>query len=257
MDFTRNSSEEQATKINGSEENSARVSDTIHETRRTRKEPIFGEERLLVLCDGIFAIATTLLVLDIRLPSGMNNEADFNTALSLLFSNEILFYLITFYVIGSFWMLHRRVMQHVKYLDGRFISLTLLFLVFITFFPVSSSIIRQYGYRGAVLLYTLTFAGCGFSLLGIWLYASWHHRLIDPALPRDQIAALSTQIAVTPTYFSLSLLLLPFFLEHPTRIFWSWTVLPVLVYFSHLIYHKLFPSSPYRRRQTQSENPHN
>ena len=250
MDFTQNSSEEQSVETSDSEKNSSSVSDAAHETRRTRKEKIFGEERLLVLCDGIFAIATTLLVLNIRLPYGITKEEDFNKALASLFSNEILFYLITFYVIGSFWILHRRVMQYIKYLNGRLITLTLLFLVFITFFPVSSSILAQYSYQGAVLLYTLTFAGCGFSLLGVWLYASQHHRLIEHDLPRNQIAILSIQIALTPTFFSLTLLLLPFFPEHPTRIFWSWTVLPILVYFFQLISHRLVPLLLHRWRQT-------
>lgn len=199
-----------------------------------------GAERLLVLCDGIFAIATTLLVIDIKIPSNLS-EADFNNALFTTLFQQALFYLITFVVIAGFWAEHRRVMHHVKYLDSRFISLTLLFLAFVAFFPVTSTILNQYGYRGAIILYTLTFAGCGFSLLIAWLYASWHHRLIEPELSRQQIIEMSYGIAVTPVYFSLSLLLL-FTPLKPSNIFYSWLLLPfITTLFRVLRRRKLFP----------------
>ncbi len=193
---------------------------------RPAKENAPGAERLLVLCDGIFAIATTLLVIDIKIPPGLS-ETGFNYALSNTLLSQAIFYLITFVVIASFWAEHRRVMHHVKYFDNRFIALTLLFLAFIAFFPVTSTIVNEYGFPGAIILYTLTFAGCGFSLLVVWLYASWRHRLVEPDLPREQIASLSFSIAVTPVYFSLSLLLL-FTPLPPGKIFYSWLLLPFI-----------------------------
>ncbi|HEV2662279.1 MAG TPA: TMEM175 family protein, partial [Ktedonobacteraceae bacterium] len=65
------------------------------------RENVPGAERLLVLCDGIFAIATTLLVIDIKIPSHLS-EADFNKALSTTLFQQALIYLITFVVIASF-----------------------------------------------------------------------------------------------------------------------------------------------------------
>ena len=138
-------------------------------TERPARENAPGADRLIVLCDGIFAIATTLLVIDIKLPSNLNNEAAFNNALYTTLFSQAIIYLITFVVIASFLAQHRRVMHYVKHFDGRFISLTLLFLAFIAFFPVTSTILNQYSYLGAIILYTLTFAGCGFSLLIVWL----------------------------------------------------------------------------------------
>ncbi len=192
------------------------------------REKISSEDRLLVLCDGVFAIATTLLVIDIKLPPGIKSEAAFNNALADLFSNSVVLYVITFAVIASLWVQHRRTMRYVKYQDARFTWFTLLFLVFIAFFPVTSNILETYGtYRGAVIIYTLTFSGCGLSLVLLWLYASWHHRLIEPNMPRDQIVSLGIGFALTPIYFSLSLLLL-FTPLQPANIFWSWLLLPFI-----------------------------
>ncbi len=197
---------------------------------RKEEEKAPGDERLIMLCDGIFAIAITLLVIDIKIPPGLN-EGDFYNALPQLFS-QTLFYLITFIAIAGFWRLHRGLMRYIKRMDEHFISLTVLFLVFVAFFPVTSSIIGEgYIFIPSILMYTLGFAGCGFSLLLLWFYASWHHRLIDPEVTPAEIRSRSITFALAPTYFSLSLLLL-FFLypAHSSDVFWTWLLLPFLAF---------------------------
>ena len=218
-----------AERVEGSamNENQPVESKTVNKVLFSHVDKIAGEERLIVLCDGIFAIATTLLVLNIRI-TGNPDEADFNAALAKLFSNEILFYVITFFVIANFWVQHRHLMGYIKRQDDRFTWLTLLFLLFVAFFPVTSSVLGASGFRGSVILYTLTFAGCGLSLVLVWLYASWHHRLIDADVSREEIVAIAFRAALTPVYFSLSLLLL-FLPIKPTTIFYSWILLPVIV----------------------------
>ncbi len=195
-----------------------------------RGEKAASEDRLVVLCDGVFAIAMTLLALDIRLPSGLPSTGPgFNEALLNLFSNQVLFYLITFLVIAGYWMQHRRLMQLVKRIDSRFIRLTFLFLAFVTFLPVASSIVGTYGNRrGAVIVYTLTFVGCGLSSLALWLYASWRFRLIGQETALEEIITRCINLVVVPVYFSLSLLLL-FLPVQPADIFWSWLLLPLVI----------------------------
>jgi uncharacterized membrane protein len=201
--------------------------DEIPQSQKQR-EGFLDRDRLIMLCDGIFAIAITLLVLDIKLPVGHLNEAQFNDALPDLFSKAI-FYLITFVAIAGFWLEHHRLMQSVTSVNSRFTWLTFLFLAFIAFFPATSNIIEGYGYVRAVIIYTLGFAGCGFSLLFLWFYASWHHRLVNKELSQEDIIFHSTNLAFAPTYFSLSLLLLLLPIK-PADIFWSWLLLPVVVY---------------------------
>ena len=241
MDSVEKQPVEQPAQANVQKEDPPVVAKTSVKKPTVQRENVPSAERLLVLCDGIFAIATTLLVIDIKIPSHLS-EADFNNALSTTLFSQAIFYLITFVVIASFWAQHRRVMHYVKHFDSRFISLTLLFLAFVAFFPVTSTILNQYSYPGAIVLYTLTFAACGFSLLIVWLYASWHHQLIEPDLPQDQVVSLSIGIALTPIYFSLSLLLL-FTPLHPPYIFYSWLLLPFITSLFHMIR---------RRRLTQS-----
>jgi uncharacterized membrane protein len=195
-----------------------------------------AEDRLVMLCDGVFAISITLLVINIKIPDGLN-ETKFNAALNTELFSVILFYVITFAVIAGYWLLHRRIMNIIERLDNRFIRLNLVFLAFIAFFPVSSSILGQgYTYPGAVILYTLTMAGCGFSALALWLYASWHHQLINQAMTREKIISFSIRSAQVPVYFCLSLLLL-FTSIQPANIFWTWPLLPLLSFIVQRVSH--------------------
>lgn len=219
------------------EKDQGSVAEIDDEISGTRKEKSPGEDRLIALCDGIFAIATTLLVIDIRLPSGLKNDIAFNAALSDLLSNAVVFYLITFVIVASLWMQHRHMMRYIKYQNARFAWLTLLFLVFVAFFPVASGILESYTYAGAVIFYTLTFSGCGLSLVFMWLYASWHHRLIAPELPLEEILSFTVSLALTPVYFALSLLLL-FFPVNPTTVLWSWLALPAFGFAFRLVSHE-------------------
>lgn len=205
-------------------------------TDQEREQALLGEDRLLVLCDGVFAIAITLLVLNIKLPSGIPNEAKFNQALGQLL-DQVFIYVITFVVVAGYWLQHRRVVRSVERMDGRFTWLTFLFLAFVAFFPVTSSILGSYSYRGAVLLYTLAFAGCGFSLIALWLYAAWDSRLLYQPLSRHEMMSYTFGLSVTPTYFSLSLILLLTPLR-PNDVFWSWLLLPVFYRLGRWAYHR-------------------
>ena len=114
------------------------------ESLLVEKEP--GEDRIVMLCDGVFAIAITLLFIDIKIPTGLSEDS-FNGVLNGEFLSEALFYLITFVIIASYWMQHRRLMHELRRIDGRFLMLTFLFLAFVAFFPVTSGIIGE-GYSG-------------------------------------------------------------------------------------------------------------
>jgi uncharacterized membrane protein len=153
---------------------------------------VFGEDRLIFLADAVFAIAMTLLVLEITLPAGehISDEGHFNEALVTLIEQTAI-YLVTFAVLARYWMAHRSLMRLVDRLDSRAIWLTFLFLAFVAFFPVPSGILGDYDFTGAVALFTLALVGCGYSLLALWLYVSGKNRLLARAFrgPRLETAA--------------------------------------------------------------------
>jgi len=204
----------------------AEIAQTLEKDRRML---VFGEDRLLFLADAVFAIAMTLLVLEITLPAGehLTDEGHFNEALGTLIA-QTLSYLITFVVLARYWIAHRSLMRLVDRLDTPAIWLTFLFLVFVAFFPVPSGILGDYDYTSAVVFFTLSLVGCGYSLLAIWLYVSGKSRLLGARISRRAITDRSVDLAVAPTIFLLSLLLLPIGHFNPSLIFLSWLlVVPV------------------------------
>jgi len=165
------------------------------------EQPDLGLERLIFFSDAVFAIAITLLALDIRLPAGSEMFSDAQLLAALLgIWHKYLVYGISFFVIGTLVIGHHRKFRFIKRCDSRLLMLNLLMLMVIAFVPFPSSILSEYSNRTATVFYALTMAAA--SLLGaaVWQYAAHRHRLIDPHLDeklrrRQLIAPLATAVA--------------------------------------------------------------
>jgi uncharacterized membrane protein len=102
--------------------------------------------RLLALSDGIFAIAMTLLALDLRLPGlGADpSDAQLRHALGDDWRSYLAF-VISFYVAANYWGVHRRAMRAVPAVDLRLVSHTLPVLLFVAALPFPASVLATYG----------------------------------------------------------------------------------------------------------------
>ena len=191
------------------------------------------DERLNMLCDGVFAIAMTLLVLDIKLDLQGDN---INAALGA-FSDKFIIYIISFFVIAGYWNEHRQLMKMVRRMNAPFIRFTFLFLAFVTFFPITFSMLMDAGqYVQIITIYMLVMVGCGLSISLLWWYASGQHRLIDA--DHDE-AAINERIIlglITPVIACVSLLLIPLFPGHPQRILYVLILSPVVRRIIHALY---------------------
>jgi uncharacterized membrane protein len=101
--------------------------------------------RIEALTDGIFAVAMTLLVLDLRLPqvAGELSDAGLREALIGLLP-KLESYVISFLVLCIFWLGHHRLMHQVRGVDHRFLWRNLLFILFITFVPFTTSLMGEH-----------------------------------------------------------------------------------------------------------------
>ncbi|GCE15574.1 TMEM175 family protein [Tengunoibacter tsumagoiensis] len=191
-----------------------------------------GFERLTMLCDGIFAIAMTLLVLDIKLPDGVNFTQGMNGLLS-----KSLFYLLTFIIVANYWIQHRQLTIFIKRQDQTFTLLTFVFLAFVVFFPVSFNVLVSNNDNSAavVVFYTLVLAGCGLSSFFLWFYATWKHRLVDVDLGQEVIKSRLLGLLIGPLYFCLSLFLLLIPGIRSNDVFYSWLLLPMAIRAIYLI----------------------
>ena len=102
--------------------------------------------RLLALSDGVFAIAMTLLALDLRLPGlgAHPSDAQLRHALADDWRGYLAF-VISFYVVANYWGVHRRAMRAVTTVDARLISHTLPLLLFVAALPFPASVLATHG----------------------------------------------------------------------------------------------------------------
>jgi uncharacterized membrane protein len=99
--------------------------------------------RVLALSDGVFAIAMTLLVLDIRVPDEAHG-ADFYKALADLVP-AVSGYVISYFVIGVLWLTHHRLFRRLKLRHPRLVTLNVVMLGFVALLPFPSSLLAKHG----------------------------------------------------------------------------------------------------------------
>jgi uncharacterized membrane protein len=134
--------------------------------RRTSHEPeLHGPghalERLIFFSDAVFAIAITLLIIEIHVPEmhGSLGDRDFLVALAQITPNFVSF-LVSFFVIGLFWSGHHRAFDCARHWDRRLIFANLLVLCAIAAMPFFTAFSSEYyGHRVPVALY------CGWMML--------------------------------------------------------------------------------------------
>ena len=162
-------------------------------------------DRVLFFSDAVFAIAITLLVVDIRVP---DIAGVVNASRALHDARyKILGFAISFVVIGLFWMGHHRLFRYITALDRRLIFLNLLFLGTIAFLPYPTALlfVSSTSQVAATVFYAACVAGAGLMELAVWLYATHTNGLvpasISPAARRYELS----QLLPTPVVFLISI----------------------------------------------------
>lgn len=169
---------------------------TGEKSRRRSRLYKEGMERINAFSDGIFAIAITLLVIDIHVPDLTNENQLLGTLWDL--KGRILFFALSFLIIGVFWMLHRGIFSYIKRFDSRLLWLNNLFLLMIAFQPFPTGVLGDYGVTTvAVVFFASVQLLSSFFKLLIWLHASHKHRLIDADLS-DRFIRYNTLQSTSP-----------------------------------------------------------
>lgn len=167
-------------------------------------EKNFGLERLIFFSDAVFAIAITLLVLDIRLPASVK-ATDFANHFNEIIP-QIASYALSFFVIGAYWVAHHRFYEHVVRYDVRILWLNLLLLLCVAFIPFPTSLVAESAASsGVIVLYAVSIALTGLVMSANWWYASSGHRLVSADLTESEIRAFTVRSLSVPLVFLLSI----------------------------------------------------
>lgn len=183
-----------------------------------------GTDRLEFFSDAVFAIAMTLLVIDLQVPEGENLDA---AAVLAGEWNGFFGYLLSFAIIALNWMAHHRKFRVIHRFDTGLIRLNFVLLFLVTFVPFPTALLSDTGPQFAsVALYAAVVGGLSLAQLAIWAYA-YRAKLtsdeVDPALFRYVALGL---IPVPAVFFSSILIAI---WDPAVAMWWWFAILPVSV----------------------------
>ncbi|MEO8218461.1 MAG: TMEM175 family protein [Acidobacteriota bacterium] len=163
--------------------------------------------RLEAFSDGVFAIATTLLVLEIKVPP----IANLRHGLLQLWSSYLA-YAISFVVIGAIWINHHAMFDWIDRVDQKLLLLNTLHLMFIAFLPFPTAVLAEALHSGlnqstAVAFYGGTLTIIGVFVVAMWNHASRHQELLNPAISPDRAKIIARRFLVGPTGYALATIL--------------------------------------------------
>ena len=158
--------------------------------------------RIETLADGVFAIVMTVLVFDMRVP--LQAEVDqigLLAALSQLAPN-LLSYIITFVILGVFWVGHHNQFFYIKRADRTLLWINIFFLMLVALLPFSAGLFSRYGQdRISIIVYNINLILTGLILFVHWWYATRDHHLLGQRLDTHVRHIVYRRILMPPALY--------------------------------------------------------
>jgi uncharacterized membrane protein len=164
-------------------------------------------ERLVTFSDAVFAIAITLLVLDIRTPTDYKNLPH---GLAALWPSYLA-YVLTFLFIGQVWANHHVMFDHIRVADRVMLLLNTLLLMIVAFLPFATSVLAGAlrsgnGLRTAVVFYGIAFDATALTFNAVWQYAR-RHQLLSKTLDAAGVASIGRRFQLALVWLTIGALL--------------------------------------------------
>ena len=163
-------------------------------------------EHVTSFADAIFAFSITFMAISIDIPNLAQNLTQTQVIDKLLQSTpEFVIYVISFFVIGVYWIAYHQIFNQIVGSDTAVTWLTLVFLFFITLIPLATNMQIGFGYHILFIRYALVLAIAGGLLTITWLHAT-KNKLIDKDLTQREIHSISLGAIVPTVVYFLSIL---------------------------------------------------
>jgi uncharacterized membrane protein len=159
-------------------------------------------ERTIAFSDAVFAIAMTILVLELHVPEV---EPDALPAALLALVPGYLTFALSFVVVGVIWLSHHRKFSVIVRYDQTLLRINLLMLLLVASLALPTALLGRFGDQAiSAVVYAALIAGIGFLMTTLWVYA-WHRRLIDERVDVDVFRYVLAQSIPIPGVFLLSI----------------------------------------------------
>ena len=178
-----------------------------------RKE--FQLERLILFSDAVFAIAITLLVIEIKIPEIHENVSDKALLQSLIhLIPKFIGFIVSFMMIGLYWTVHHRMFGFVTSYSRKLLVLNLVFLFFVALMPFSTGFYSEYAglelfrqqLKVPMTFYVLNFCGMGFLNYFMWVYiTNPKNKVAEPPVDPIVVKEARTVSLVVPVIFLVML----------------------------------------------------
>ena len=169
----------------------------------------WGTGRLEAFSDGVFAIAITLLVLEIGVPA-----RDFDNLWKGIADQwpSYLGYATSFLTVGALWLAHHGIFRRLSSADGVVMRLNLLLLMLVSFLPFPTKLVAEAidltsAERAAVIFYGGVLLAISSVIGALWRHVAGHRELLHPDVTDEEVSALTRQTAPSPGFYIVVVLL--------------------------------------------------
>lgn len=178
-------------------------------------ESSFAEKetgRIEAFSDGVFAIAVTLLVLELKVPQ-LTEEAGGGELWSALLNRwpSYAAYTLSFLSILIVWVNHHRLFRLIRGVDSRFLFINGLLLLVVTTIPFPTALLAEYLEKPAAwvacAIYSGTFLALALAFNLFWRYAARSNRLLAQPLSAEQHAQISRSLMFGPITYGIAFVL--------------------------------------------------
>lgn len=190
-----------------------------------------GTSRLEAFSDGVFAIAATLLAVDLKVPRRAPDAAALAGALLDMWPSYVS-YAMSFIYLGIYWTHHHFVFRFFRRTDHIFLKLNVLFLMLIAVIPFPTALIGAFMFarddrqRVAMLVYSGILFVTSAVFVSMWVYATQGRRLVDEDLDEHFVRLTSRRYLIAPVSYALAFILA----------FWDQNVALIIVLMSTVFY---------------------
>ena len=160
-------------------------------------------QRITTLTDGVFAIAMTLLVFDVK---DIVTETSDNVDLFPAILPKLGSYLLGFIILGLFWNGHHIALRYTERTDRVHLWLNILFLIWAALVPFPAELLgERYDDPVSVLVYGVNLSLAALALYAVWWYATHNRRLVADDLPEKTIRALKVRLLTAVGLYAVAI----------------------------------------------------
>jgi uncharacterized membrane protein len=162
--------------------------------------------RLEAFSDGVFAVAITLLILEVNIPGGENLWHQLKEEWPSFAS-----FFVSFWVIGIIWVNHHGVLDHLKRADRGVLYLNLFVLLTVVFIPFSTALMAEHLKSGAdenvaAAVYAGTLMAMSVAFGVLWSYITTHREALGVELSDDEVRGITRAFQLGNPFYAVAVI---------------------------------------------------